>query len=119
MSETHTSYEVSKRLKEFLGGSAPKPMKLQFWNIVHIIGNTLHDKRIIHWNDRVEVWGIKSHHKMFPAYQLHDLLSKPFCEAMENKGVKLFSHTVALRLTGMYYDGGIPAVEKALMEMMK
>ncbi len=26
MTRTHTSYEVSKRLKEFLGESAPEPM---------------------------------------------------------------------------------------------
>ena len=105
MSETHTSYKVSKRLKEFLGESAPEPMDKGVW----IRGRT---KPVF------PPYAFVTGEALYPAYQLHDLLSKPFCEALENIGVRLFSHTIVLRLSNMYYDGGLPAVEKALCEMM-
>lgn len=106
MNETHTSYEVSKRLKEFLGESAPKPMSQSY----------SYDK---------------GGHKTYPKYtryQLHDLLSKPFCEAFRDK--VFLSDSVRFKdlwtsremgqiLAMHYFDGGLPAVEKALMKMME
>lgn len=62
--------------------------------------------------------------KGLPAYQLHDLLSKPFCEAFINVlnydgEVTMSPKTLGEFLNIKYYDGGIEVVEKALMEMME
>lgn len=60
------------------------------------------------------------------SYQLHDLLSKPFCEAFaknldeDNWPIaKDDPEEVSKRIWAEYYDGGLPAVEKALCEMME
>ena len=107
---TRISYETARKLKEFLGESAPEPMDDKYF-IAHSSG------KIENCNGKLftPIHG----EQYFPRYSLHDLLSKPFCEALENIGVRLFSHTIVLRLSNMYYDGGLPAVERSLMEMMK
>ena len=118
---THTNYEVSKRLKEFLGGNAPEPMlKHYYWKPYSgykIFGPHTYNESEA---DREQVC---------PAYQLHDLLSKPFCEAMAKKiGYPTLSMNWSMRTkssylhtiwSNAYFKGGLPAVEKALMEMMK
>ena len=109
--KVHTSYEVSKRLKEFMGESAPEPMDKKCYE----------DK----FGSIVCAWYKSS---SYPAYQLHDLLSKPFCEAFVKVGAKRFgfgedeiTDFVADWSTEMahaYWNGGLEAVEAALMKMM-
>ena len=108
---THITHKTAKALKEFLGKSAPEPMKLKWYHP----GGTLSKYEPTNFD------GI-------PAYQLHDLLSKPFCEAFikERFARGLNCEAAAWELTGYlerminwYYNGGLPAVEKALCEMME
>lgn len=111
---THISYEVSKRLKEFLGEGAPEPM-----------GNEIYDIG----THQIEGADVSPNRTHFPAYQLHDLLSKPFCEAFAGKNPKheLFEGTskrdmpchVSVVINERYFEGGLLAVERALMEMME
>jgi hypothetical protein len=114
---THTiSYNTAKRLKEFLGEFAPEPMV-----------NKSYDSRGI-FDSAVKF------PPNYPAYQLHDLMSKPFAEAMAyrrdkmvcvpgktqgKKFIKEVAEVIAHDLLNKYYDGGLPAVESALMEMME
>jgi hypothetical protein len=113
---THTSYAVSKRLKEFLGESAPEPMGKCYW-----------DER----GRGIGVYAPKA--GPFPAYRLEDLLSRPFCEAFEKRGLadcgsangnKRLYRDVPLPedlrdgICRKYYAGGLEAVEAALMKMM-
>ena len=113
---THISYETAKRLKEFLGDSAPEPIKGVFGEI------WLYDPECP--EDGI-LQGVSISAGDYPAYQLHDLLSKEFCEAMEEKyengGERqgFNPSDLAHEITSKYYDGGLPAVEKALLEMME
>lgn len=122
MSQTHTSYKVSKALKEFLGKDAPAPMnKYLFWEkvkgerrpmLVNLEDRDYHDDRDV---------------VFYPAYQLHDLLSKPFCKAMAKnlkKPLGMYCETdgasnISKNLHFVYYwHNGLPAVEAELMRMM-
>ena len=117
MTQIYTTYEFSKRLKEFLGEAAPEPMEDYWWIKDPIRG------RIEMMINPEEGW-IEA-----PAYQLHDLLSKPFCEAMAKKVDKRreFSERITWKvyqritrqLCAKYWKGGLPAVEKALTKMME
>jgi len=115
---THISYSTAKKLKAFLGESAPEPME--------------DNKRGYYGKDLMcyvpEESATERHKYTFDgyAYRLEDLLSKPFCEAfldtMENKkhwcpvdSNADLSHELAYK----YFFGGLPAVEKALCEMME
>ena len=119
---TRTSYAVSKRLKEFLGESAPEPMGNEF---------------VWQWPDTPVVWHMDEGSEYppkdpsivsYPAYRLEDLLSRPFCEAFVKVGAKKFGFDedeitdfVADWSTEMayaYWNGGLEAVEAALMKMM-
>jgi len=111
MNETHTSYKVSKRLKEFLGESAPEPISQEHW-----CGGC----------GQIQPFGAcDGVSDSAPAYQLHDLLSKPFCFAMADKMEGENSEMINPYrdihgvLSESYFVGGLPAVESALMEMMK
>ena len=108
MSETHISYEVSKRLKEFLGDSAPEPICKCVW----ICGRT---------TPVYPPYAFVTGEALYPAYQLHDLLSKPFCEAMAKALSKTpdFNTWVFGNISEAYWYGGLPAVERTLTEMMK
>jgi hypothetical protein len=117
----HISYEVSKKLKEFLGESAPEPMEKAWYR----------------WYETGRVKGPLSYkftegddelYVLVPAYRLEDLLSRPFCEAFVKVGAKKFGFDedeitdfVADWSTEMayaYWNGGLEAVEAALMKMM-
>jgi hypothetical protein len=114
----HTSYELSKALKEFLGDSAPEPM-----DGIYCYGK---DKLL----DKAD-WS-KLPSKCIPAYTLDDILSKPFCEAMakaiRKNQAKNFKPSpmdvqnlgIELRyiLSKEYYAGGFPAVELALKRLI-
>lgn len=103
---THISYKTAKRLKEFLGERMPKPM------------------------DSSESFD-KEGRKTYPVnitLKLHDVLSKPFCEAMAKKVCPIIKDDgfdiedywdIALIILRDYQDGGLPAVGKALIEMME
>lgn len=121
---THISYKVSRALKELLGDSAPEPMgKEWYWWYENGVKSGP--------NKGKKVRGPKSYkyvegdddgelYVCLPAYQLHDLLSKPFCEAMAKKAKDgVFTAEEQSRLLwAFYYDGGLPAVEAELMLMM-
>ena len=105
--KVHTSYEVSKRLKEFMGESAPEPIiPLTYTGdgdgpYPQVIGGIFPS----------------------PCYQIHDLISKPFCEAMEkasaqSKGCLVWKYILCEKLASAYFNDGLPAVEAALMKMM-
>ncbi len=110
---THISYETAKRLKEFLGDKAPEPM-VRGWYLPK--SHDITELRAPCFNQP-------------PAYQLHDLLSKPFCEAVvkagkEKQGIDTELVETTLSdwpevIARIYFDGGLPAVEKALIEMME
>ena len=122
MSETHISYKTAKALKEFLGESAPKPIK-DYLGAIHLYDPECESDGILQ--------GVSVGDDDYPAYQLHDLLSKPFCEAMAKKmgtehWVKV--HNAPLIMDGRgcfeylsvaYYSGNMPAVEAELMRMME
>lgn len=114
---THITYETAERLKEFLGKDAPEPMELMWW-------------------DEFENISFFQEIEKYPAYQLHDLLSKPFCEAMANRipeiivsdpmGTdekinlgKMSWEDVSFEIYAGNKKGGLTAVEEALEEMMK
>jgi hypothetical protein len=107
----HTSYKVSKALKEFLGESAPEPMEEYFW----WPEDSTHPYPEMR---KGEAWSGES----YPAYQLHDLLSKPFLDAFTDKrspddcdGMDAYTSIIV----EAYQDGGIPAVETGLCRMME
>lgn len=105
---THITYKTAKMLKEFLGESAPRPMMCEYW--VKDGGKIM--------RDIFNVAPVGS-----PAYQLHDLLSKPFCEAMGKKmkwdSLEEAMYVVNQNINNCFYKGGLPAVEKVLIEMME
>ena len=115
------SYEVCKRLKEFLGEDAPEPIDSELWT---------HVPPKISSSDNC-LKSMREHPYLTPVYKLHDILSKPFCEALAKKCdiekvyPKAFTQCpwkeVLIRniLCSEYYDGGYPAVEKELMQMME
>jgi hypothetical protein len=122
--KVHTSYEVSKRLKEFMGESAPEPMGKMYWN-------TDGPTRGMGAGQGTPICfgalGFKNGDKYtYPAYCLHDLLSKPFITAMEKR---MYSPEVLgdgyderehyHQILNAWVDGGMEAVEKALLEMME
>lgn len=113
---THISYETAKKLKEFLGVSAPEPIaELKWW------------RRPIKWTGKAELSEFTNCVEFFdaaPAYQLHDLLGKPFCDAFcvktgESDWDGIGVYGLCHKLADQYLNGGLPAVEKALEEMMK
>ena len=106
---THITYKTAKRLKEFLGESAPEPMTHGYW---------------CKGCGQIQPYGPCDGHDQygaFPAYRLKDLLSKPFCEAMaKNKSPLEWNEKgIYETICNHNYKGGLPAVEAALMEMMK
>lgn len=115
------SYETAKALKGFLVCSVPEPVNHKWYikNQVKPDGS----KWLLQDGDATE------YEKMgticYPAYTLEDLLSKPFCEAFSNKldyEEWPIRHDdpelVSKDLWAAYFDGGFPAVEKCLWEMM-
>lgn len=116
---THITYETAKMLKAFLGDKAPEPMKGEMGTI-WIYDPECPDDGILQ--------GVSLSAGDYPAYQLHDLLSKPFCEAFikERFARGLNSQSAAWEIVtylemvvNSYYSGGLPAVEKSLTEMME
>ena len=114
--QTYTCYAVSKALKEFLGESAPKPIK-DYLGAIHLYDPECESDGILQ--------GVSVGDDDYPAYQLHDLLAKPFCEAMGKKdwdvrfyGAAILGVEIRTKLSEKYYSGGLPAVEKELMRMM-
>jgi hypothetical protein len=114
MTQIHTCYTTSIALKKFLHNSCPEPLDKCYWINEH------GDIRSV-YKEEVQEWYI-------PIFCLHDLLSKPFCEAFirERFARRLNYEAAAWELSGYlermineYYNGGLPAVEKALLEMME
>ena len=111
---THISYQTAKALKEFCP-ELPEPMSVAFWKIMILATGTpgpVFRDRDSWYNGKLDCW----------AYQLHDLLSRPFCEAMW-KMLPIETHlktefSVGKTIWESYYDGGLPAVEAALLEMI-
>ena len=118
MNETHISYKFAKALKEFLGVSAPEPMAKEYYYYAPIA------------KDYVTYSPAEGPEDDEPAaYQLHDLLSKPFCEAFVKVGkvkfgfdedeVTDFIADWSTEIGYAYWNGGLPAVETELMKMME
>lgn len=119
MNPVYITYKTAKVLKEFCP-ELPRPMDSMYMR------------------EGVE-WGVKGcptvlrmgpeylpYPHSVPAYQLHDLLSKPFCEAMANERNKHNGHGFPATYKGIakviafsFIEGQMPAVEKALLEMME
>lgn len=105
---THISYKTAKALKEFLADSAPEPMDRKYFLIGAGSANPKPMKVF------------EPEKSLTPAYQLHDLLSKPFCEAMANKLKGVWTSLwVADKIAGVYFDSGLPAVEAELIRLME
>ena len=112
---THISYETAKRLKEFLGESAPEP--IDKYNEVRWCGNCGKD---IGMGGALGPCGDGT---IIYSYSLHDLLSKPFCEVMAKRlgtwhmGPKVGFYFGEL-LYNRYSNGDLHSVEAALIKMM-
>ena len=104
---THITYATAKRLKEFCP-ELPDPIVEEWYTFSGgRVNNPFRGKP--------------------PAYQLHDLLGRDFCEKMAlkieplaTKGVVgfLIMH-IAAKIFGAYFNGGLPAVEAELCRMME
>jgi hypothetical protein len=101
MNQTCISYEAAARIKEFLGESAPGPMDWDSCSSEILDGYG----RFLRYDT---------------TYQLHDLLSKPFCETFTEKwkGKGWEGATLSQLILRQYYHSGLPAVELALLEMI-
>lgn len=123
MNETHISYKCAKALKEFMGENAPEPMED---NPLAYYGEDL-----MHYVPAEKE--TEMHRQIFNgfAYQLHDLLSKEFCEAigpaifnkdflkMKEIEREAFGVYMSKKIWSWWYDGGLPAVEAELFKMME
>ena len=104
--KTVISEKTSRVLKEFLGNKCPKP---------------------IHCGGGADEQYFTMYDEGCYRYMLHDLLSKPFCEAMcplivaidRGYGFVRTPPGIYLELCKANYKGGLPSVEKALIEMME
>ena len=110
---THITYKTAKALNELLGSSAPEPMED---NPLAYYGEDL-----MHYVPAEKE--TEMHRQIFNgfAYQLHDLLSKPFCEALA-KRCRVYGEGAIIHMydfSKAYYAGGLPAVEAELMKMME
>jgi hypothetical protein len=95
------SYELSKKLKEFLGPTFPIPIHGDWWGRV---------------GETPVLVGFASE---YPAYTLEDLLSKPFCYEIWRRGmVYRVPYKISEIINEAYYEGGIPAVEAELLRLM-
>jgi hypothetical protein len=112
----HISYRTAQALKEFLGKDAPEPMEDLYYYKDPITCRTML------MNNPQEDWILA------PAYSLHDLLSREFCEAMGNKLISIRKQwpwreekfkEICVEIFNEYYDGGLPAVEKAIIEIIR
>lgn len=117
---THVSYKCAKMLKKFLGESAMEPIGIcsEYYGPS---GETLTRINIMDYPGRNMKVPI-----LTPKYMLHDLLSKPFCEAFTDACERVNRYCpvesnkdLSMELAYKYFFGGLPAVEKALMKMME
>ena len=114
MTQTHIGYQTAKALKEFCP-ELPEPMDKHTSCWYQTGDKTKLYARITFKNDPSPIF----------AFQLHDLLSKPFCHAIMSKTKKyrLYDSDVVAAQMGSelfqaYYTGGLPAVEACLMKMI-
>ena len=109
MTQIHTCYTTSIALKKFLHNSCPEPLDKCYWINEH------GDIRSV-YKEEVQEWYI-------PIFCIHDLLSKPFCEAMagltRKHGYVNDPYQISNRLHNCYWDGGMEAVERELITMME
>ena len=111
---THTTYSTSKAIKEFLGKEAPIPVYKEFWKKKK---DTL-PSRILLCSGKCCDYV----RKLPYAYQLHDLLSRPFCTAVawrrSKKNHDWHADGISEILWSNFYEGGMEAVERKLIQMM-
>lgn len=101
----YLSCETSKKVKEFLGDSAPEPLSDAWWTT----NGTLMKKTC-----RDDI----------PAYTLEDILSQPFCKAVANKlvfegNVKKSILIMVENFALMYFCNGFPAVEAEIERLLQ
>ena len=111
---THITYKTAKRLKEFLGKDAPEPMMEQYYWVY----DDGEDTGPLDKEDVCTKYG-KMPKPEAHSYQLHDILSKPFCEAMAKNTPRWKPDNIGYSLFTAYFMGGLPQTEKALCEMME
>ncbi|MGD9642815.1 MAG: hypothetical protein AB7V08_08755 [Elusimicrobiales bacterium] len=102
MNELYVNYKVCKKIKDILGSDAPLPLDLKFFATDKILFTCA-------------VTSLKSYD--IPAYQLHDILSKKFCEALANlfeSGVFCNSTYIAVCLLDAYQTEGFNSLETEL-----
>lgn len=109
---THISYECVKKIKAFLGKEAPEPMGHTWYSPSGMLYTT----------------NCPRTEKESPAYRLEDLLSRGFCEAFVKVGAAKFGFDEdevtdfvadwSTEIAYAYFNGNLPAVEAALLEMM-
>lgn len=104
MNQIRTSYKASKALNEFLGESAPEPIIPAYY---------YESKKGFGISATREYSGSPA------AYQLHDLVRYPFCEAISIKVKNKIPGEISKEIWKAYWLGGMEAVEKALTEMME
>ena len=117
---THITYATAKALKEFCP-ELPEAME------DHPLA--YYGKDLLHYVPAEKE--TEMHKQIFSgfAYQLHDILSREFCEAFgkvcvrktatyEEELYEMWWEDYSVRLHGKYMDGGLPAVEAELMRMM-
>ena len=109
-----TSFKLSKELAKYFGDIRPIPEARAAW-YENENGTTR----------RIYVEDIPAQYQYYFAYEMTDLISKPFCETF---GARLaeclqlksyFAYGLVTTLTPFYYNGGFAAVEEALFELME
>lgn len=119
---THTNYELSKKLKAFMGEDAPC-----------LLGGviTVYDRN----GSKQQIYVGQMVKEDTLAYTLEDILSKAFCEAMAKRAHPHQFHSVFpggaeavevpmghlecfVAFSRAYYSGGHPALERELIRMM-
>ena len=114
---THISYEIARKLKEVLRKNAPKPMERMYF---------VYDDDSHQWEPRT-ILGIS---KFPPMYGVCDLVGQGFCKALAAKHphckalnkyapIEDLAWDISRMIQEEYYNNGLPAVEKALCEMME
>jgi len=108
---THITYKVSKKLKEFLGDSAPETIENKYIGPKGSVLGQITGRDVEQF-------------KLVPTYTLEDLLSKPFCEAFakaeeDEWTTEARAYGIGVGLHVAYWHGGMKAVERCLCEMME
>ena len=99
----HTEYKLSKQLKEFFGKDAPEPIIYQGYT---------------ESGSFIDADSNLTYLIVYPAYSLEDILSRPFCIAIDLRIPGAKARDIAKQLFSAYYDDGFPAVEAEIAKLI-